>query len=58
LKFFRKNYGGPFHLFDGHPSITRPLFKLSLGPFFSSISLWFIQTFILCCSKVCFRKKV
>jgi hypothetical protein len=47
LRFFRKSYGGPFHLFGGHPPITRPFFTLSLGSFSSSILLWFIQTFIL-----------
>jgi len=36
LRFFRKGYGGPFHLFGGHPPIMRPLFTLSLGRFFSS----------------------
>jgi hypothetical protein len=47
LRFFRKSYGGPFYLFGGHPPVTKPLFMLSLGPFSSSILLWFIQTFIL-----------
>ncbi len=58
LRFFRKGYGGPFHLFNGHPPITRPLFTLFLGPFSSSILLWFIQTFILWSSKFFFRRRV
>jgi len=31
LKFFRKNYGGPFHLFGSNSPITRPLFTFLWG---------------------------
>jgi len=58
LRFFRKSDIGPFHLFGGNPPITRPLFILSLGPFSSSILLWFIQTLILRWNKFFFRRKV
>ncbi len=53
-----KNDGGPFHLFGGNPPIMRPLFTLSLGPFSSSILLWFIQTLILRWNKFFLQIKV
>ncbi len=41
LRFFRKSYGGSFHLFNGHS------LHCFWGLFFLSILLWFIPTFIL-----------
>ncbi len=55
LRFFQKNYGDTFWLFDDDPPITKPLLMFSLGPLSSSILLWFIQTLILGWNKFFFQ---